>query len=234
MPVPQQFTLAIEHPLEQRLDNFVVGDNEELLQVLRASARGFVGLWVYGEASSGRSHLLRGRCLRAIEFGESACYVNCADYEHNPGGLLAALEYAGAHGQVVALDDLHCLPRQQEMHDAVMVIYQRVLNERGVLLVTHTTSSAQVDFLTPDLTSRMRSLQHYQIVPLDDAAKVHLLKQRAHQRGYALQQPVLDYWLARGPRSLGALLTDLETLDKASLVKKSPVTIPLLKQVLGY
>jgi DnaA-homolog protein len=234
MPAPQQLTLAIEHPLEQRLDNFVAGNNDELLQVLRASAQHFVGLWIYGDISSGRSHLLRGRCLRALELGESACYVSCADYEHNPGGLLAALEYAAAHGQVVALDDLQCLPAQQDMHDAVMAIYQRVLNEQGVLLVTHSSSAAKVDFLTPDLTSRMRSLQHYQIAPLDDAAKVRLLKQRAHQRGYALQQPVLDYWLARGPRSLGALLTDLETLDKASLVKKSPVTIPLLKQVLGY
>jgi len=234
MPVPQQLTLAIEHPLEQRLDNFVAGNNDELLQVLRAPVQHFVGLWIYGDISSGRSHLLRGRCLRALELGESACYVSCADYGHNPGGLLAALEYAAAHGQVVALDDLQYLPRQQAMHDVVMAIYQRVLNERGVLLVTHSSSSAQVDFLTPDLTSRMRSLQHYQIVPLDDAAKVRLLKQRAHQRGYALPQPVLDYWLARGPRSLGALLTDLETLDKASLVKKSPVTIPLLKQVLGY
>ncbi|XOV82951.1 MAG: DnaA ATPase domain-containing protein [bacterium] len=234
MPAPQQFTLAIEHPIEQRLDNFVSGENDELLQALRTPVQDFVGLWIYGQGSCGRSHLLRGRCLRAVELGESACYVSCADYEHNPGGLLAALEYAGRHGQVVALDDLEALPRQQEMHDAVMAIYQRVLNENGVLLVTHNTNSAQVNFLTPDLASRMRSLQHFHITPLDDAAKVRLLKQRAHQRGYALQQPVLDYWLARGPRSLGALLTDLETLDKASLVNKSPVTIPLLKQVLGY
>ena len=45
---------------------------------------------------------------------------------------------------------------------------------------------------------------------------------------------MLDYWLARGPRDLGALLTDLDTLDKASLAYKQRVTIPLLKQVLGY
>lgn len=146
MPVPQQFTLAIEHPLEQRLDNFVAGDNDELLQVLRAPVQGFVGLWIYGETSSGRSHLLRGRCLRGIELGESASYIGCADYEHNPGGLLAALEYAGAHSQVVALDDLQYLPPQQEMHDAVMVIYQRLLNEGGVLIVTHSISSARSTF----------------------------------------------------------------------------------------
>ena len=33
---------------------------------------------------------------------------------------------------------------------------------------------------------------------------------------------------------LGALLIDLETLDKASLAEHKKVTIPLLKQVLGY
>lgn len=234
MTSPQQYTLAIEHPHEQRLENFVSGDNTELLQALRSAATGFVGLWIYGETNSGRSHLLRGRCLRATDLGESACYISCADYAHNPSGLHDALSHASMHGQVVAVDDVQYLHNQQDLHDLLMAIFQRVFDERGVLLVTHTTTAAQVDFLTPDLASRMRSLQHYHIAPLDDDAKMQLLKQRAKRRGYTLEQPVLDYWMMRGPRSLAALLIDLDTLDKASLVNKQRVTIPLLKKVLGY
>ncbi len=234
MTAPQQYTLAIEHPHEQRLDNFVHGGNTELLQVLRSAAKGFVGLWIYGEANSGRSHLLRGRCLRAADLGESACYISCADYVHNPSGLHDALSHASVYGQVIAIDDVQDLHDMRELHDLLMAIYQRVFDERGVLLVTHTSTATQANFLTPDLASRMRSLQHYHIAPLDDEAKKQLLKQRARRRGYTLEQPVLDYWMMRGPRSLGALLIDLETLDKASLVNKQRVTIPLLKKVLGY
>ena len=44
----------------------------------------------------------------------------------------------------------------------------------------------------------------------------------------------MEYWLRRGPRDLGTLLTDLEVLDRATLSHKQTVTVPLLKQVLGY
>ena len=76
--------------------------------------------------------------------------------------------------------------------------------------------------------------RHFQIQPLADMEKKQLLEQRADARGYDLSQSVLDYWLARGPRDLGALLRDLDTLDAASLAQKQLVTIPLLKEVLGY
>ena len=231
---PQQYTLAIEHPDEQRLDNFVAGNNQELLQALIGRFDHFSGLWIYGTVSSGRSHLLCGRCLEAQAVMQPALYIKGSDYKNQPDAVTRDLTNAGQDGAVVAIDDIGLLVGDPLIEAMLMVVYQRLLHEKGTLLLTHTQPAAALIFATQDLASRMRSLQHFQIQPLADMEKKQLLEQRAHARGYDLSQSVLDYWLARGPRDLGALLRDLDTLDAASLSQKQLVTIPLLKEVLGY
>ncbi len=228
-PDPRQFVLDIERPHEQLLENFVPGNNRELVHALTAAQPGFRGYWVFGPAGSGRSHLLRGCCLAAPE---SASYIGCADYGSDLQSLEAALAHAAEFGRVVAIDDVGASRGAHE--ELLMQIYQRVQAEGGLLLVAHTHPAATLDFNLADLASRMASLEHYQIQALNDADKAQLLKQRAQNRGYTLSDAVLDYWLARGPRDLGALLTDLDTLDKASLTHQRLVTVPLLKEALGY
>lgn len=234
MSAPQQLTLAIEHPHEQRLDNFVAGANAELVQTLKHGPPGFCGYWIYGELSSGRSHLLRGACLLAQSRGQTSAYIGCADYAHNIGGLASALAHAADFGDLVAVDDVGVAVGEPDLEESLMRLYQRLLQDDGCLLIAHSQAALGLDWQTADLGSRMRSLQHFQMQPLDDSQKMQLLRQRAQNRGYELSQAVLDYWLTRGPRDLGALLIDLDTLDKASLAHQQRVTIPLLKQVLGY
>jgi DnaA family protein len=234
MTAPQQLTLAIENPHEQRLDNFVAGDNGELLQLLKNTSPAFSGYWIFGALSSGCSHLLRGSCLRAQDLKWTTNYIGCADYAHDIDGLAAALNHASRHGRLIAVDNVSAVSGHADLEELLMAVYQRLLHEQGTLLISHTKPAQTLDFVTPDLASRMRSLQHFQIQTLNDEHKRELLRQRAHNRGYDLSHPVLDYWLARGPRDMGALLTDLDVLDRASLAQKQRVTIPMLKQVLGY
>jgi len=234
MATPRQFTLAIDHPHRQTLETFVPGANLELLQALKLPARSFSGYWVFGEQGSGRSHLLRGCCLAAQQDDIAVNYIGCEDFTHHSEGLAAALAHAGQYGQLVAVDDIGAIIGNAVLEALLMAVYQRLQTEQGRLLIAHSQPAQALAFATPDLASRMRSLQHFQILPLSDEDKMQLLRKRAENRGFELSQQVLDYWLVRGPRDLGALLIDLETLDKASLAQQQRVTIPLLKQVLGY
>ncbi len=234
MATPRQFTLAIDHPHRQTLDTFVAGENRELLQALKQIEAGFSGYWIYGEQGSGRSHLLRGCCLAAQQDDSSVNYIGCDDFTHHADGLAAALAHAGQFGQLVAVDGIGAIVGDAALEALLLAVYQRLQTEQGRLLVSHHQPAQTLAYTTPDLASRMRSLQHFQILPLSDEDKMDLLRRRAENRGFELSQQVLDYWLARGPRDLGALLIDLETLDKASLSQHKKVTIPLLKQVLGY
>ncbi|MEM9622506.1 MAG: DnaA/Hda family protein [Pseudomonadota bacterium] len=236
---PNQLTLAIDRPHQQRLDNFVVGDNAELLQALKQVNADFSAFWIFGATGSGRSHLLRGCCHRSEQVGEPVTYVGCADYLAAHGALdadalLGQLRHAAGYGQLVAVDDVQWILGRGSLEEMLLAVYQRLLHSRGRLLVSHTQPATATDFAMADLNSRMRSLMHFHISPLNDSHKAELLRARADSRGYELSHSVLNYWLSRGPRDIGALLRDLDVLDRASLVHKQRVTVPLLKQVLGY
>lgn len=232
MRKPEQQTLAVERALQQTFDSFVVGGNGELISRLRAPVAGFSGLWICGPRSSGRSHLLRAACQQAG--GRRSHYIGCADFGSRQDGRLQALKQAAqSSSRVVAVDDVGALQDDAAAQEALLAVYQRLF-EGGLLLVSHIQSAAHMTFSTPDLASRMRALDHYAITPLDDEQKADLLRRRADQRGYELTPAVLHYWLTRGPRDIGALLTDLDALDRATLTQQKLVTIPMLKQVLGY
>jgi len=212
----------------------VPGSNVELLQTMRSGEDGFAGYWIFGEPGSGRSHLLRGCCHAAQQDDISITYIGCEDHAYHPQGLAEALSHAGYFGQLVAIDDISMVIGDLASEALLMTVYQRLHSEAGRLIITHSKPANTLEFATPDLASRMRSLQHFQMSPLSDADKMQLLRGRAENRGFELSQSVLDYWLTRGPRDLGALLIDLETLSSASLAQHKRVTIPLIKQVLGY
>ena len=254
--MPQQLTFAIDRPHQQRLDNFVVGDNQELLTQLlvdESTRTEFRALWIFGPANSGRTHLMRGKCLLALERDFiSVAYVGCEEFVGNEAGLLQALNAIGGnsdrpkhdrpnHGlphraadKLVCIDDIEALPGGPEIEEALMGVYQHVLSVSGTLLVTHSKPATALEFSLPDLNSRFRSMLHYQLSSLSDEDKAQILGKRAQARGYELSPGVLAYWMARGPRDIGTLLKDLDVLDRASLARHQRVTIPLLKQVLGY
>ena len=78
MNQPLQYLLEIEHPHDQTLANFVAGDNLELLSLLSTLPAPVGGLWIYGPAGSGRSHLLRAACLTAQAGGVQTEYLRAA------------------------------------------------------------------------------------------------------------------------------------------------------------
>src|SRR5690606_24248638 len=57
--------------------------------------------------------------------------------------------------------------------------------------------------------------------------------QRARRRGWALEEPALEWLLRRVGRDLGGLTALLDRLDRASLAAQRRITVPFLRQVLG-
>ncbi len=228
---PRQGVLALELPGLAGFADFVAGPNEELVAVLSAAPEAFRGVWLSGAPGSGRSHLLGALCDRAQQAGLRAVYVACGAPR-----WWAALEHAADSGDVVVLDDVgrafEAAPTDLEA--LLFAVYERVRAAGGELCVAHTEAAAQISVTMPDLRSRLLSLLHYHLAPLGDADKAALLTRRARRNGYALDEAVIAYWLARGPRDTGTLLADLARLEQASLEDQRLVTVPLLKQVLGY
>ena len=83
----------------------------------------------------------------------------------------------------------------------------------------------------PRRAHRLRRRPHAVGVNTDGRREV--LRQRARRRGWALEEPALEWLLRRVGRDLGGLTALLDRLDRASLAAQRRITVPFLRQVLG-
>ena len=74
----------------------------------------------------------------------------------------------------------------------------------------------------------------FQMRGMSDEDKLRALQLRASRRGLHLTDEVGHFILTRGTRSMSALFDLLERLDQASLQAQRKLTIPFLKETLGW
>ena len=227
---PRQLTFTLN--IEERCDfaSFHTGGNSEVLARLRGVAAGdleVAGIWLWGGAGAGCSHLLKALCQAVSCADKRAVYLPLAALPREPDVI------EDLSGSVVAVDDVKCWLGDRELETALMGLYQRQLELGGSVVVADRVPASRLDFSVADLASRFRSLASYEVAPLDDAGLKAVLRQSALRRGLELPEPVADFWLARSRRVLPVLLAELEQLDCAALAEGRRLTIPLLKSVLG-
>jgi DnaA family protein len=213
-----QLLLGITPQWSPTLDNFVIGRNLELHSALRhalSSTGGERGFYVWGEAGSGKSHLLQAAVARASAAGQSAVYVR---------GAVPDV------AQVVAIDDVETLDEAAQI--ALFALYNSLRESGGMLLVSGLAAPAHLN-LRDDLRTRLGWGLVYQVHALNDEEKTQALHQHAQARGFELPGEVTHYLLRHGRRDLPYLLGVLDELDEHCLrLKKRAASVPLLKEVM--
>ena len=68
----------------------------------------------------------------------------------------------------------------------------------------------------------------------DDEEKAEILQFRATRRGLTLPAGVATFIVSRAPRAMEQLLGVLDQLDEASLAQQRALSIPFVKQALGW
>lgn len=200
------------------LDNFVAGDNLELLQTLRALSAGkarerFFYLW--GETGSGKSHLLQAVAGAARAHGVTAICT------HAP--------VACAGSELVALDDADQLDEAAQIE--LFNLYNRLREGSGCLVASGALPPAQLA-VRPDLATRLGWGLVFRVHPLSDEEKAAALAAHAELRGFALPAEVSGYLLRHWRRDLPALMAVLEALDRYSMERRRTISVPLLRELL--
>jgi len=212
-----QLLLDIAPDRQPTLSNFVVGHNMELLSALRHAVAGRSSersFYIWGEAGSGKSHLLQACVHAALEAGRNAVYAT--------GSI-------PQNAAVVAVDDVEKLDDTSQI--GLFDLYNRMRESGGMLLVSGKESPQNLD-LRDDLRTRLGWGLVYQVHVLNDEEKAQALTQHAHQRGFMLSAEVTQYLLRHGRRDLPSLIAVLDALDEHSLRLHRVPSVPLLKEVL--
>lgn len=223
-----QLLLDIGPVKQPTLDNFVVGRNPELLSVLRHAMAGSSSercIYLWGEAGSGKTHLLQA-CVRAVQDGQATQSIqHSAVYAQ--GDVPSQNMDMGA--AVVAVDDVESLDDAAQIR--LFDLYNQIRDRGGMLLVSGKESPLHLK-LRDDLRTRLGWGLVYQVHSLSDEEKAQALRQHAHERGFLLPPEVTQYLLRHGRRDLPSLMAVLDALDEHSLRLHRAPSVPLLKEIL--
>ncbi|MEO8156819.1 MAG: DnaA regulatory inactivator Hda [Betaproteobacteria bacterium] len=218
----KQLALSLAPPPAPALDNFFPGRNAELLAVLCNLVAGREAercIYLWGEAGSGRSHL-----LSATLAGLRAAGLNCLHL-----GSGEPVPAPAAQLRAVAVDDVEMLDARNQR--AFFNLYNQLRERTGIVLAAGDAPPARLK-LRPELLTRLGWGLVYQVQGLTDDEKALALKQHAAARSFDLPDGVIDYLLRHLSRDLPSLMSVLDALDRHSLEAKRSITLPLLKELL--
>lgn len=213
-PSPQ-LALDLLQPLQPTLVNYVPGRNAEALAAVRALAegRGERFLYLFGEAGSGRTHLLRA----VAALGPS----RWLDATGDPVAFDPAV-------RLYLADDVerYDAARQQQL----FVLQNEVRASNDAVLLAAGSAAPALLPLRDDVRTRLAWGLAYPLHALDDAAKEAALRTHAAGRGITLPDEVIAWLLTHLPRDMRTLVAVVDALDAHALAAKRAITLPLVRQ----
>ncbi len=227
----RQLPLGLELHSPTRLDDYLAGDNRQVLRLLQQqlTPAGEAQLYITGTAGSGRTHLLLGQCNRVREQGWHPAYLPCAEMTGLSPAMLEGLEQY----PLIAMDDVDRLAGDMAWETALFGLFNRARDHGCRLLFSAASAAPQAGFQLPDLRSRLAWGITYRLRPLDDTQLQQLLIRLAARRGLEMPKEVARYLVERHSRDIGRLTRLIERLDRDSLAEQRRLTIPFVRSRLN-
>ena len=226
-----QLPLAVQLRDDATLDNFLAAPAvQPLIAALlrQLDPDGEPMIFLHGAAGSGKSHLLQASCHLA---GARALYLPLADLgQYSPEEVLQGV----AALDLVCVDDVHSVLGNADWELALFNLYNRAGQENCRLLLAGNAAPRALPVDLADLRSRLSWGIVYHLAAADDETKAAILRFRATQRGLSLTGETANYIVTRAPRGMDQLLDLLAVLDRASLAEQRALSIPFVKQALGW
>jgi len=224
----KQLALDIGLATAPSLGSFFAGPNEAVLSHLKlwtsGQTRAPVPTYLWGEAGSGKTHLLQAVHQALTDHGQAVGWLDA--HMMNPP------EFQD-DWVAVLMDDVQLYNAEQQ-HTAfnwfVNALTPRTGTPRWVLAAG---SLPPADLkLRDDLRTRLGWGHIYGLQVLGEAERRAVLRQEADARGLFLSDEVMSYMLNRFSRDLGSLMQLLDHLDHYALQTQRALTIPLVRAML--
>lgn len=232
----EQLALSVQLPDDETFNSFYQGEAvtiKEQLQAFitpKASSTSLPNsFYLFGLSGVGKSHLLHACCSYAEEHGLSSLCLSLTDLSQLSVEMLEGLE----HLDLICLDDINAIAGNTQWEQGVFDLFNRLIEQDKKILVAANDSVKQINFVLPDLVSRLTWGYTEQIKPLQDEDKLNILQYRAAERGLSLSLDVAKFLLNRSSREMTDLVQALDLLDKASIKEQRKITIPFIKSTLS-
>jgi DnaA family protein len=233
---PQQLTLNVNLRDRFRFESFYIDkesekSNDETCKVLQefVSATEAQQNLLWGEKFSGKSHLLQACCAVESLANRPVSYIPLKVLSEHGTSVLQGL----SHARLIVIDDVDTvIGHDKDWEIALFNLINQTRENKQRLLLSSSENPRMLKCILPDLASRLIWGGSYQLHALTDEEKPKALQARAKQRGFELNDRVIEYLFRRYPRDISSLMAILDKLDEESLRQKMVITVPFVKQVL--
>jgi len=207
--------------------SFLDSGNETLVATLADIAAGGEGhgCWLWGSASTGKTHLLQAVCDAA---GDRAVYLPLSMLADAGPEILEGL----ASRELICIDDLGLVAGQTAWDMALFDLSNQIFDAGAQLIVSAVSAPRECAIELADLKSRLAKLPVFQLHVLDEDERVSALQLRSKHRGLELPGDTARYLLKRSRRDMASLYEVLDRLDREALRAKRRLTIPFIRGVL--
>ena len=133
---------------------------------------------------------------------------------------------------LICVDGIEEVISKIEWEKAIFNLINKALISESRLILTSSKDLKSLNFLLPDLESRIRKIQSYELYPINDKDIFDALKYISKLTSINLGDKEARYLVTYSQRNISNLVHILESLDQLSMEMKRKITIPLIKEVI--
>ena len=228
MNKPKQLTFPWNKVNKSSLEGFFTSqENSHLLSLLKDSD--FLDdLFIYGTKESGKTFLLQAMCNSYSSVSKSSLYIPLKKVMNYGVEIFESLENI----DLICIDGIEEAISKMEWEKAIFNLINKALISESRLILTSSKDLKSLNFSLPDLESRIRKIQSYELYPINDEDIFDALKYISKLTSINLGDKEAKYLVTYSQRNISNLVHILESLDQLSMEMKRKITIPLIKEVI--
>jgi DnaA family protein len=228
MNKPKQLTFPWNKVNKSSLEGFFTSqENSHLLSLLKDSD--FLDdLFIYGTKESGKTFLLQAMCNSYSSVSKSSLYIPLKMVMNYGVEIFESLENI----DLICVDGIEEAISKIEWEKAIFNLINKALISETRLILTSSKDLKSLNFSLPDLESRIRKIQSYELHPINDKDIFDALKYISKLTSINLGDKEARYLVTYSQRNISNLVHILESLDQLSMEMKRKITIPLIKEVI--
>ena len=228
MNKPKQLTFPWNKVNKSSMLGFYTSrENDHLVSLLKDS--NFLDdLFIYGTKQSGKTFLLQAMCNSYSSMRKSSLYVPLKKVMNYGVEIFESLENI----DLICIDDIEQVISITEWEKEIFNLINKSLISKSRLIFTSSKDLKSLSFSLPDLESRIKKIQSYELYPIDDKDIIDALKYISQFKSINLGDKEAKYLVTYSQRDISNLIQILESLDQLSMEMKRKITIPLIKEVI--
>jgi len=228
MNKPKQLTFPWNKVNKSLMQGFYTSrENDHLVSLLK-DGNFLDDLFIYGTKQSGKTFLLQAMCNSYSSMCKSSLYIPLKKVMNYGVEIFESLESI----DLICIDGIEQVISKIEWEKEIFNLINKALISKSRLIITSSKNLKSLNFSLPDLESRIKKIQIYELYPIDDKDIIDALKYISQIKSINLGDKEAKYLVTYSQRDISNLIQILESLDQLSMEMKRRITIPLIKEVI--